>query len=252
MEYKKIHSFLLIGQSNMAGRGILSEAKPTDTDGIFVQRNGRWQEMFRPVNPDRCFSGVNLSESFAEKYVKKHGVGVGLIPCADGGTYLEQWEKGSLLYDNAVNCARLAMRTSTLAGILWHQGESDCWEGFRNTYSERLVKFVSDLRSDLGVGDIPFIAGGLGDFLEDCKWDEHVKHYRLLNQKTKEAVSQIKNAAYADASGLTANDDNLHFSAAALYEFGHRYFDQFEKLGVFVNDDDTPEADTKRTAIETL
>lgn len=78
-----IHSFLMIGQSNMAGRGLLDEAETIDTAHIKILRNGRWQPMFRPINPDRPFSGVNLAESFAEQYAQTYGVDVGLIPCAD-------------------------------------------------------------------------------------------------------------------------------------------------------------------------
>ena len=65
---KKITSFLMIGQSNMAGRGYLHEARDIDTSRIYILRNGRWQPMFRPINPDRSFSGVSLAESFAEHY----------------------------------------------------------------------------------------------------------------------------------------------------------------------------------------
>ena len=95
-----IHSFLLIGQSNMAGRGFLPEAVPVDTTHIKILRNGRWQSMFRPINPDRSFSGVSLAESFAEAYAKNYNVDVGLICAADGGTSLEQWQVGSLLYES--------------------------------------------------------------------------------------------------------------------------------------------------------
>ena len=112
-----IHSFLMIGQSNMAGRGLLDEAETIDTAHIKILRNGRWQPMFRPINPDRPFSGVNLAESFAEQYAQTYGVDVGLIPCADGGTSLEQWQPGGLLFDHAVYSARLAQRTSTIAGL---------------------------------------------------------------------------------------------------------------------------------------
>ena len=115
---KMLHSFLLIGQSNMAGRGFINEAKQVDTSHIFILRNGRWQNMFRPIHPDRSFSGVCLAESFAESYAKKHNVDVGLICCADGGTTLDQWQEGGLLYDNAVSQARLAQRTSTIVGVL--------------------------------------------------------------------------------------------------------------------------------------
>lgn len=65
-----MHSFLLMGQSNMAGRGFLNEAHEIDTSRIYTLRNGQWQRMFRPINPDRSFSGVSLAESFAEGYAK--------------------------------------------------------------------------------------------------------------------------------------------------------------------------------------
>ena len=81
-----IHAFLMIGQSNMSGRGYLRDAKEINTEHIYIQRNGRWQQMFRPVVPDRSFAGVCLAESFAERYAAEHGCNVGLIPCSDGGT----------------------------------------------------------------------------------------------------------------------------------------------------------------------
>ena len=112
----------------MAGRGELEGAPALKTNGgkLKVLRNGRWQTMFRPVNPDRPFSGTCLAESFAKAYSDDHpDVEVGIIPCADGGTALHQWKKGSLLFDNAVYQTRLALRTSHLVGILWHQGEGD-------------------------------------------------------------------------------------------------------------------------------
>lgn len=47
-----IHSILIIGQSNMAGRGLPSEAKPLNNmkGRLKVLRNGRWQNMYRSVN----------------------------------------------------------------------------------------------------------------------------------------------------------------------------------------------------------
>ena len=124
-----IHSFLMIGQSNMAGRGKINEVEPIKNDKIKVLKNGRWQNMFSPVNPDRVTSGISLAESFADEYAKEHNVEVGLIPCADGGTSLSQWREGGLLFDHAVFQAKLALRTSEIVGVLWHQGEVDCHIG---------------------------------------------------------------------------------------------------------------------------
>ena len=61
-----IHAFLMVGQSNMAGRGIASEVEPIQNRHIKVLRNGRWLPMYVPVNNDRSFSGISLAESFAD------------------------------------------------------------------------------------------------------------------------------------------------------------------------------------------
>lgn len=249
-----MHSFLLIGQSNMAGRGFLHEAVPVDATHIYVMRNGRWQKMFRPVNPDRSFSGVSLAESFAESYAREHGVTVGLVCCADGGTSLAQWMPGSVLYDNAVFHARLAQRSSTLAGILWHQGESDCTEDRYPAYREALLKMLRCLRVDLGLPDVPILLGGLGDYLTDCPRPEWgFSNYSAINGALQSVAQAMDNVGFVPAAGLTSNPDRLHFNAASLHEFGQRYFAAYESLTA-----DRPicpgskAGDTERTEMELL
>ena len=101
------HSILLIGQSNMGGRGFPHEVESIYNERLFVLRNGRWRAMYVPVNPDRRTSGTNLAESFADLYAREHDVDVGIIPCADGGTNLDQWQVGGLLFDHACYQTRL-------------------------------------------------------------------------------------------------------------------------------------------------
>ncbi len=222
-----IHSFLLIGQSNMAGRGFAADAKPIDTSHIKVQRNGRWWPFFRPVNPDRVTAGVSLAESFAESYAEKFGVDVGLIPCADGGTRIDQWKRGSLLYDNALYSIRLAERTSTVAGILWHQGEADCSDALAAEYEPKLIEFIKNIKEDTGLHDVPFLLGGLGDYLVNYPPKGIFKNYPIINKAMKTAAETLPMTGFVSAKDLSPNPDNLHFSAPSLYEFGHRYFEQF-------------------------
>lgn len=225
-----MHAFLLIGQSNMAGRGFLSDAVSVDTSRIYTLRMGRWQKMFRPINPDRSFSGVSLAESFAERYAQVHGEDVGLICCADGGTTLEQWMPGSLLYDNALHCARLAQRSATLAGILWHQGESDCPDGLHQEYREKLLRMLQALRQDLELPNVPILIGGLGDYLAEFpKPSWQLKNYPKINDALQSVSQELTNAAFVSAQGLTPNPDFLHFNAESLYAFGLRYFDVYEE-----------------------
>lgn len=228
-----IHSFLLIGQSNMAGRGDISEAIPVDNTHIKILRNGRWQKMFRPVNPDRSFSGVSLAESFAESYANKHGVDVGLIPCADGGTKLDQWQPGGLLFDHAIYQSRLAQRTSTIAGILWHQGEGDCAQELYKTYAQRFTVMANALRDALDLWDVPLLVGGLGDYLADFANANGVhvcSTYSLVNEQLQLIAQTLPRTGFVSAEGLTPKPDILHFNAKSLHEFGLRYFAEFEKL----------------------
>lgn len=225
-----VHSFLLIGQSNMAGRGYLPDAHKIEGDKIRVLRNGRWQPFCRPINFDRAFSGVCLAESFAEKHSKCHDDLTGLIPCADGGTKIDQWVKGSILYDNAVNCARLAQRTSTIAGVLWHQGESDAVGGLCDVYEEKLEALFENLRKDLGLYDVPFIIGGLGDYMKVFDNGSRIEYYEKVNSVLKHYADTHAMTGYVDPTGLSWNPDLIHFSADALYEFGIRYYKVFEQL----------------------
>ena len=248
-----IHSFLLIGQSNMAGRGRLEEAPQINAERIKVLRNGRWQPMYRPINCDRAFSGTCLAESFAERYAEKYNVDVGLICCADGGTKLDQWVPGGLLYDNAVYQARLADRTSTIAGVLWHQGEGDSNPKDAPLYQQKFEHIMASFRKDLNLYDVPFLLGALGEFLPlfDSVMGEHAI---IVNNALEKIAKENPMTGFVSAEGLGANPDNLHFNAQSLFEFGCRYFDVFETLRdpnkVFT--EKSVEDDAVRTAMEAL
>ncbi len=251
------HAFLIIGQSNMAGRGSLAEAEPLDNCGgrLKVLRNGRWQTMYRPVNPDRPFSGTCLAESFAKAYAEEHpDVTVGIVPCADGGTSLDQWREGSLLFDNAVNCAKLAMRTSHLVGILWHQGEGDCGETLYPLYFDKITAIMSALRSALGAENVPLVVGGLGDFLKDRAESPALANYPHVNEALVRFAESAHRTAFASAEGLTSNPDNLHFNHASLMAFGLRYYTAFKTVEdtARVFDEEGKTNDTHRTKMELL
>lgn len=225
-----IHSFLIIGQSNMAGRGFLNEAPKLDNPHLKVLRNGRWQPMYRPVNGDRPFSGSNLVESFADSYANEFDVDTGVIPCADGGTSLNQWAVGGLLFDHACYMAELASRTSTIAGVLWHQGESDCSDSLYPLYEEKLTTIIEAFRKKLNLYDVPFLLGGLGDFLIEKNPNPDYKNIVHINDALQHMAEKDPMIGFVPATGLGSNPDYLHFNAAALHEFGLRYYNEFMTL----------------------
>ncbi len=222
-----MHSILIIGQSNMAGRGFPSEVEPIVNDKLHVLRNGRWWPMYIPVNPDRATAGVNLVESFADLYAKDHGVDVGIIPCADGGTNLDQWQVGGVLFDHACYMAHLALRSSSIVAVLWHQGESDAYPEVYSQYKARLSVIFEEFRQRLSLHDVPFLVGGLGDYLVNFFKNDI---YKEINRSLEEYAKENEMTGFVSAKGLVSNPDNLHFSAASLREFGVRYYEEFKKL----------------------
>ena len=231
----EIRSYLLIGQSNMAGRGNIGDVPPIQNKNCLMLRMGRWQKMSEPINPDRAIfegkprSGICLAASFADELAKATGARIGLIPCADGGTKLSQWMPGEVLYDHALMMTRLAMRSSKLCGILWHQGESDCLQEERvRTYPERFIEMITSLRRDLGVGDIPVVIGELSELIDPSY--NRSEFLGVMNENFAEIARRLPNCGVVSAKGLVLKDDGLHFDAPSLRIFGQRYFEVYQAM----------------------
>ncbi|WP_073228623.1 sialate O-acetylesterase [Pedobacter caeni] len=221
-----INSFLMVGQSNMAGRGYLNDVQQIYDEKIKVLVNGRWQTMTEPINFDRPTSGIGLAASFAGAWrLKNDQEEIGLIPCADGGTSLDDWAVGGALFESAVLQAKLALKISKLSGILWHQGENDSFGGLSALYHDKLSIIVDAFRSQLDAPDIPFIAGGLGDFLSGGRYGKYFTEYNEVNYALQKFAETKPNCYFVTANGLTANGDGLHFDAVSQRRFGIRYFE---------------------------
>ena len=228
-------SFLMIGQSNMAGRGDFGEVPEIKNSSCFMLRNGRWQTMSEPINPDRAVfgtkfhSGVGLAASFADEYEKHFNDNVGLNPCADGGTSISERQPGEVLFDNAIAQAKLAQRTSEIAGILWHQGENDSInKADVEKYSERFKNTIDTLKNELKLSaDIPVIIGALGDFVGEYQ-NGKCRYFNEINAIIKELSTEY--GAFVSAKDLTRKDDGIHFNSASYREFGKRYFTEYLKV----------------------
>ncbi len=230
-----VSSILMLGQSNMAGRGDLGQVKPIRNPLCYMLRMGRWQPMCEPVNPDRGIfegrfrSGISLAASFADSYARHFQSPVGLIPCADGGTEISQWMPGGLLYDHAFMQTRLAQRTSQLKAIIWHQGESDCIRDETvDAYRDRFLRIITQLRKDLGAEHVPVVLGEL-----PWQLTERVNtqgRERRLNAILRELAAEVPHCAIASSEGLTMKPDGLHFDSEACREFGRRYFEKYLSL----------------------
>lgn len=218
------HLYLLIGQSNMAGRGVPdSLSAPDDPRILMLDSMNQWVVAKDPVHFDKpAMAGVGPGLAFAQEMLRgadKH-IRIGLIPCAWGGSPIKVWEPGITYlgnhypYDGAIERTKLAMQHGQLKGILWHQGESDNDSVRAAIYPDKLLRFVLRLRDDLNNPRLPFIAGELGYFLKK----------QFINPQLHILLPiGIPYTRLVSAEGLTDKGDALHFNTESARQLGTRY-----------------------------
>lgn len=233
---EKLHLFLLVGQSNMAGRGPMTDAdKIPHARVLMLNQAGAWVPAADPLHFDKPKAvGVGLGITFADAVAAAHPeVTIGLIPCAVGGSPIDSWQPGyfynatqSHPWDDALRRAQLALRAGTLKGILWHQGESDSTREFAEGYAVKLQALIARMRSALGAPNVPFIVGQMGRF-EGSPWND----YKIqVDRAHRELPEKLARVAFVSAVGLKDKGDKTHFDTASYRELGRRYAEAYLRL----------------------
>lgn len=227
--------YLLMGQSNMKGRGIMPD-EPKHNPRIFMMhlKDDSWYLARHPlhlVGDAKTFAGhdnagVGPGLVFAEAMITQNPkAAIGLIPCAVGGSPIDLWQKGNKLYNNAHRRAMLALQATApvkghIRGVLWLQGESNANTADLACYEARLLKLVDDLRADLAQPSLPFIACTIGEMGGPSKLADKA----AINQILLALPSKREFAACVDARDLKTHiGDSVHFDTAAQQEIGKRF-----------------------------
>ena len=221
------HLYLLVGQSNMAGRGkIALEDKVAVPRVLMLNKGNEWVSAVDPIHFDKTIAGVSLGRTFGIEMAKSNkDVKIGLIPCAVGGTPIRRWQQHGDLYKVALKRAKLAQKDGVIKGILWHQGEGDSGkEETAKIYEAQLHAMVTAWRKDLAGENIPVVVGELGQFFKRAKFKGTV------DAALKALPSKVKHAAWVSAEGLEHKGDVVHFNAAGYREFGKRYAEKMQAL----------------------
>lgn len=225
--------FLLVGQSNMAGRGTV-EAQDTVAPARVWSFNQaqQWVPAREPlhfdkpkvvgVGPGRTF-GIAIAAAWPAQ-------DIGLIPAAVGGSSIRAWEPGAFdsatkthPYDEAMARARAALASGRLAGILWLQGESDGNARNSADYATRLRAVIANMRRELNAPDVPFLIGQMGRFAER-PWTA----YRVRVDSMHRAVAaSTSRSAFVVTEGLRHRGDTIHYDTESVREIGRRYAREF-------------------------
>jgi hypothetical protein len=226
---------ILAGQSNMSGRGKLSELPrefPRNGNRLWTFTNAwRWEPAREPVDSaeaqvDQVSSdeaGVGPGLAFADALADRMPrAAIGLIPCARGATSIRQWQPATgrdTLYGSCLARIREASRFGRPFALLWYQGESDVesMEDVR-AWAAGFARFLSALRSDLGEPALPAVSMTISGISQERSRDSR---FRLWDElRAVQLGLRMDRVIIIDTAGFDLSSDGLHLSTSGQLSLG--------------------------------
>ncbi len=234
--------WILAGQSNMEGIGLLKKAAAPHPMVRAFYMNDRWAvakdpihnlaSAVDPVHTDLnggtpCVRnkavGVGPGVAFGQTMFNLSGVPQGLIACAHGGTTMTDWNPeqkqldGKSLYGATLR--RFHKNGSRVAGIVWYQGCSDANENDAPLYTDRMKTLVAAFRKDLGNPQLPFGLVQIACYHSTITGQE--KYWNSIQDQQRLLPKIIKNLITVPAIDLEL-DDCIHISGSDQQRLGRR------------------------------
>jgi Carbohydrate esterase, sialic acid-specific acetylesterase len=238
--YGKSSLFILAGQSNMSGRGLLPLSQIPHPSVVMFGNDYRWKPALEPVDDatgqvdvvsrdgpgDPPGYGPALSFG-VELATTRPDLAIGLIPCAKGNTTIGEWQKNvsdRSLYGSCLKRVRAASVVGEVAGLLFFQGESDALTPSgrpdrilaTDDYADRFAEMVAGFRDDLSAPRLPVVFAQIGR----QEAPEAYRNWEIIRQQQRSIRLPCTTMIRTDDLPL---GDAVHFSSDAYREIGRRF-----------------------------
>ena len=224
------HIYLLLGQSNMAGRGEVTEAYKEQLHPrvLSLSKEGAWETAKHPLHFDKPkVAGVGPGLSFGIAMAEADSnITIGLVPGAVGGTSINTWVPGGFdaatkthPYDDAIKNIEIAKKAGVIKGILWMQGESDASKS--EEYLPKLTALINKLRVVAGNPQLPFVAAELG---------RYKPAYSKITATINQLPAHVPFTAVVSSEGLMHKGDSVHLDSPSATLLGQRFAHQMKLL----------------------
>jgi hypothetical protein len=229
---KNVWVFILAGQSNMSGRGLVEPQDTIPSERVFtINRNGEIILAKEPLHfYEPTMKGLGCGLSFGKAIVEHvpANVSVLLIPTAIGGSSISQWLGDSLyrnvhLMSNFREKVALAKKYGNIKGILWHQGESDANPKNALLYKERLTLLFSEFRKTAANKRLPILIGELGSY------SKNIENWKKINEQIRLYASADRNASVISTADFKDKGDGTHFNSEGQRTLGKRFATEYLK-----------------------
>jgi len=225
--------FIMAGQSNMAGRGLIEPQDTIPSQRILSINKNRQiviaKEPLHFYEPSR--TGLDCGLAFGKSLLKDipDSITILLIPTAVGGSSISQWLGDSTyrnvqLFSNFIEKVNIGKKNGVVKGILWHQGESDANENNVSLYKVRLQKLIEKFREVVGINNLPVLIGELGSY------SENNNYWSLINEQIESYASTDNNVYVIKTNDLKDQGDKVHFNSIGQRLLGQRFAKAF--LGI--------------------
>jgi len=221
---QKMEFYLLLGQSNMSGMAPAENEDIAPIERVMtIDAWENWQNGSLSANGTTMGPSLSFCKSLL---AVDTNITIGIINMGSQGSLLFQWLKTTPKYEAIMRWSNAGRKNARLVGVLWHQGESDCIEegDYMSDYKSNLELLITDLRSDLGDPNLPFVLGHLAP--------EFVEKYTnglTVNAALDEISAKLDHVGVVTADELTTSD-GFHFDRNSQLILGQRYAEAILKL----------------------
>ncbi|SHG45199.1 protein of unknown function [Flavobacterium fluvii] len=222
----KVWVFMMAGQSNMEGRGLVEPQDTIANDRILtINSNNELVLAKEPIHfSTPAYRGLDCGMSFANELLKSvpKDVVILLLPTAVGGSPIEKWIKDLPhrkinLYSNFKEKLELGKQYGTIKAVLWHQGESDANAAGISNRDQNLKTLFASFRKDIGNEKLPILIGEIGSFSKEPQlWAE-------INKANYKYIQDDKYADIVETADLKDKGDKVHFDGESQREMGKRF-----------------------------
>ena len=237
--------YILAGQSNMSGRGIVAQVTPPelvpDPSIMLYGNDGALRVASEPLDNAAgqidlvsvdTNAGVGPGLAFAKMMrAREPRRPIILVPCAKGGSSLKQWRPDlsrATLYGSCLARVREVMPRGRLAGLLWYQGESDARDQVSaSQWGEGFNTLVTAFRTDLAVTVLPVLMIGIADQPKVGRFADQFPFWSIVQHE--QAKMTGKNMHYVSAVGLEKLDDDLHLTTNGQIDLARRMAEVWPK-----------------------
>ena len=165
--------------------------------------------------------GAGVGLPFALEMVRRTGVPIGLLPCAHGGTSMDQWSPalkdkgGDSLYGAMIRRFKLA--GGHVTGLLWYQGESDASAQAEPQFTQKFKDLIAAVRADFGQPELPFYYVQIGRHVASAGGVE----WNAIQQDQLTVESQLPHVGMVTCADCNL-DDGIHVSTRDHVVLGRR------------------------------